>query len=183
MSLGAALLACAVGVAPATMDAIVHVESGGVVTAVHINKWPGRQPRAGTVEEAVAIARSFIAAGYTVDLGLGQLNSRNLAALGYSIEDAFDPCKNLAAGGRVLSGFYAQAVEKYGEGQTALAHALSAYNTGNLWAGFSNGYVSRYYINVSLVVPAMTTVRVAATIVPVKTTVVYDRPGYEGVFR
>ena len=148
MIAAAALLACAVNVAPVTMDAVIRVEHGSQL-AIHVNKLIGRQPQARTVTEAAGIVRSYIARGFTVDMGWSQLNSANLPHFGYTVEDAFDDCKNIAAGGAVLSAFYAMAVPIYGEGQTALKHALSGYNTGDLQRGFINGYVGRYYVNVT----------------------------------
>ena len=180
--LSAALLACAVGVAPSTMDAIVAVESGGHSLAMHVNGWSGVQPHADTVQEAVATAQRFIATGYSVDLGLGQLNSRNLSRFGMSVADAFDDCKNLAASGAVLSGFYGQAVQRFGEGQDALKAALSGYNTGDLTRGFSNGYVGKYYISASVPVLVSTNKKVAPPVMPF-TTVAYDRPGYSVVIQ
>jgi hypothetical protein len=44
-----------------------------------------------------------------------------------------------------LTRAYGRAIERFGEGQAALAAALSAYNTGGFTAGFANGYVARYY--------------------------------------
>jgi len=183
MLLSAALLACAVGVAPETMNAIVGVESGGRVLALHVNHLTGPQPsQAGTVEDAVATAQRFTRLGYTVDMGLTQLNSHNLARLGYDWKDAFDPCKNLAAGAKILSGFYGQAVGVYGEGQRALMSALSGYNTGSLWKGFNNGYVARYYINAPLATK-IETAKIEIVKKPMKqfTSVVYNRPGYGSV--
>jgi type IV secretion system protein VirB1 len=75
-----------------------------------------------------------------------QVNSRNLAELGYTIEQVLDdPCANIRAGAAVLSADYAAAVRTHGEGQAALQAALSAYNTGDFYSGFANGYVARYY--------------------------------------
>ena len=96
--------------------------------------------------DAAALARAYIAQGYTVDLGLMQVNSTNVARLGYRIEEMFEPCKNIAAGGRVLAEFYAAARPRHESEQAALRAALSAYNTGNFVAGFQNGYLSRYGI-------------------------------------
>lgn len=139
-----ALLACATGVHPATMAAVVRVESGGNPLALNVNRWRGPQPRPATVTEAAATARRFIADGFTVDMGAAQVNDRNLHALGYTIEQIFDPCTNIRAGGRILSEGYARGVAVHGEGQSALLAALSAYNTGSLTRGFGNGYVARY---------------------------------------
>lgn len=141
----AALLACALNVSPVTLEAIVRVESGGNPLALNVNRLAGAQPRPVSVADAVRLAQSYIARGHSVDLGLAQINSRNLPRLGLTIEQVFDPCTNIAASGRILTANYADAVRRWGEGQTALQAALSAYNTGSFSAGFRNGYVAKYY--------------------------------------
>jgi len=141
--IAAALLACAMSVHPTTLDAIIRVESGGNPLALHVNKAATQPPPARTVQEAASIVRRSIAAGYSVDVGIMQVNSRNLAGLGLTIEAAFDPCQNIAGGAAILTDDYARAAQQYGEGGTALLTALSAYNTGTWDRGFANGYVSR----------------------------------------
>ncbi|MDC9654365.1 lytic transglycosylase domain-containing protein [Xanthomonas perforans] len=144
---------CAPTVAAATIQHIVQVESGGNRLALNVNaKRKGEAaPRIKTKprssEEAASIAKQYIEAGYSVDLGLMQVNSRNLTSLGYTVQDMFEPCNNLAAGAAVLTSFYRGAVPKFGAGQRALLHSLSAYNTGDYWRGFSNNYVARYQAN------------------------------------
>lgn len=145
--ISAALFACAMRAAPVepgaigTLSAIVRVESGGNPLAINVN---GVGPRhAATIAGVAAIARRYIAAGRTVDLGLMQINSRNLPALGYTIEDALDPCRNVAGGAAILAADYAAAARQFGVGQGALMAALSAYNTGTFTAGFANGYVAK----------------------------------------
>jgi len=138
------LLACAPMVAPQTTSKIIQVESGGNPLAININGAPlPRVPR--DAIDAAALAREYINQGYTVDLGLMQVNSRNLERLGYSVEDMFSPCKNIDAGGRVLAAFYADARPQYADEQSALRAALSAYNTGDFSRGISNGYLARYF--------------------------------------
>ena len=141
----AALLACAMNVAPATLEAVIRVESGGDPLSLNVNRLAGPQPRSATVAEAVALAQGYIAQGYSVDLGLMQVNSRNLDALGYTIEQVLDPCTNIRGGAAILTADYAEAARSKGEGQGALQAALSAYNTGSFYHGFANGYVARYY--------------------------------------
>jgi type IV secretion system protein VirB1 len=140
-----ALLACALSVHPATLERIIAVESGGNPYALHVNHYDGPQPSKNldNAEDAAMLARFYIAAGFSVDIGEMQVNSRNLPALGYTIEDALDPCKNIAAGGIILSSFYESAAQQYGEGQRALQAAISAYNTGSFWRGVENGYMAR----------------------------------------
>jgi hypothetical protein len=82
-------------------------------------------------------------------MGLMQINSRNLGALNITVADAFDPCRNLWAGARILTSNYLQAAKTEGLGGKALLEAISAYNTGNFRAGFSNGYVRRVVSNLS----------------------------------
>jgi type IV secretion system protein VirB1 len=74
-----------------------------------------------------------------------QVNSRNLAALGTTVEQVLDPCTNLQAAATILTADYAEAARTRGDGQPALQAALSAYNTGDFYRGFANGYVARYY--------------------------------------
>jgi len=140
------MMACAPAVAHETIQQVIHVESRGDPLAINVNKGQvERKPS--NAEEASALARHYIEKGYTVDLGLMQINSTNVARLGYRIEDMFEPCKNIAAGARVLSEFYVVASYKYDNTQVALLAALSAYNTGNFIDGFTNGYIARYGVN------------------------------------
>jgi type IV secretion system protein VirB1 len=143
--IAAALLACAANVAPATLEAVIRVESGGNPLALNVNRLAGPQPHPATLADAVRLAERYIDQDYSVDLGLMQVNSRNLAAVGYSVTQVLDPCTNIQSGARILTADYAEAVRSHGEGQPALQAALSAYNTGNFYQGFANGYVAKYY--------------------------------------
>jgi type IV secretion system protein VirB1 len=144
--IAAALLACAANIAPVTLEAVIEVESRGDALALHVNGQATQPHRPADAREAAVLARNYIAQGYSVDLGLMQVNSRNLPALGYTVEEVLnDPCANIRAGAAVLTADYAAAVRVHGEGQAALQAALSAYNTGDFNRGFANGYVARYY--------------------------------------
>jgi len=139
------MLLCAPNVAPQTIEQIIQVESRGDPLAINVNG--ARLERKPTdAADAAKIARDYIAKGYSVDLGLMQVNSRNLPSLGYRVEDMFEPCKNIAAGARVLTAFYVSARPKYPDEQSALRAALSAYNTGNFERGFTNGYLAKFGI-------------------------------------
>lgn len=140
------VLSCAVFVAPDTMMSVIQNESGGDPLSIHVNKLSDdKQPkRIKTVDEAVAITERYLRAGYSVDMGLMQVNSRNLPMLGVSVAEAFEPCQNVRMGAAILAANYAQAAQKTGPGQVALLAALSAYNTGNFYEGFLNGYVAKY---------------------------------------
>ena len=132
---------CAPNVAPQTVAAIVQTESQRYPFALNVNgaRQPARQMNAAA---AAATAKRYVAAGYSVDLGLGQINSRNMRRLGLTWETVFDPCTNIAALGQILSQNY-QAVAGGRHPQTALRLALSMYNTGSTSRGFRNGYVAK----------------------------------------
>ncbi|WP_068874006.1 MULTISPECIES: lytic transglycosylase domain-containing protein [unclassified Phenylobacterium] len=134
---------CAPGVAPATLLAVARTESGLDPLAIGVNGARTGRPQPSTAAEAAAAARTLVASGRDIDLGIAQINVRNLARLGLSIESAFDPCRNLAAAAEVLREGYARGRARHGPGQAALRVALSVYNTGHAERGFANGYVAR----------------------------------------
>ena len=141
----ATVLACGQTVEPSTLRAIMRVESGGYAYAINVNGVAVQPPQPRSAAEATATAARFIKRGYSVDLGLMQVNSRNLASLGYTIAQMFDPCTNIRAGASILTADYLSAITTRPDPQTALRAALSAYNTGSFERGFFNGYVAKYY--------------------------------------
>jgi type IV secretion system protein VirB1 len=129
---------CGPTVYPATTRAVIQVESGGNAFAIGDNRLrKSFAPK--TKREAVSLASLLIGQGHSVDLGLMQVNSSHLAPMGISLEDVFDPCRNVRAGTTILSGFYRQ--HQTGNPALSLFQALSAYNTGRAWKG--PGYVNR----------------------------------------
>lgn len=142
---------CAPNVAPQTVAAIVQTESHGRPFALNVNG--GTQPPAqADAASAAATAQRYIAAGYSVDLGLGQINSRNMRWLGLTWDTVFDPCTNIAALGRVITQNYNAAIPGR-DPQTALRVALSIYNTGSSSRGFRNGYVAKVVGNAGFTEP------------------------------
>lgn len=132
---------CYPNVSLVTMGSIVAHESTNRRFAINVNgnyRLPRQPANAG---EAGATIDWLQAHGMNFDVGYGQVNSANFASLGVTGRDLLDPCTNLKAAATVLTGCYARAVKDHGEGQTALLHALSCYNTGSQTRGFSNGYV------------------------------------------
>jgi type IV secretion system protein VirB1 len=167
ISIAAALLLaeqCAPTVAPETILSIVQVESGFNALAIGVNGSPQVRTGANGRREAVAIASGLIAAGRNIDLGLAQINSKNLGWLHLSVEDAFDPCRNLAASARVLQDGYARARPQATDEQAALATAFSFYNTGKPDRGFANGYVAKVARAAERIVPAIRSAAVAPVV-------------------
>jgi type IV secretion system protein VirB1 len=147
---------CAANVPVSTLEAIARTESGLYPYALSINRphqlarrqgWRRgtitleRQPA--SLEEAIAWTRWLLARGVTVSIGLLQVNSEHAKALRVTLDELFEPCVNLWAGGTILAETYSATARTQGEGLPALDTALSYYNSGTPQIGFQNGYVSQ----------------------------------------
>jgi type IV secretion system protein VirB1 len=143
----ALLQQCAPQVAAVTMAAVIKQESGGNPLALHDNT-TGQSYRPSNLAEAVRLARTLIQARHSVDLGLAQINSRNLPALGLEADQVFDPCSNLHAAQVIL-------LRAWSQSGGSLRGALSAYNTGNATGGAGARYSARVYSQAGVVVPAI----------------------------
>lgn len=138
--------ACAPAADPHIIERIIRVESNNNPFAVNINgAHLDYKPK--NLQSAVNLAYFYIKRGYSVDLGLMQINSKNLFKLGYGVQDIFNPCLNIAVGANVLAENYRRAIKHFKNKQMALRGALSAYNTGNFTAGYKNAYIMKYYLD------------------------------------
>ena len=125
--------------------AIATQESNGVATAFYINKWEMKQFKNLSLDDAVLVANKVIEEGYTVDVGMMGINSRNVERFGLTIKEAFDPCTNINIGEQILHENISLALSNGYEGNEAIKAALSMYNTGSLKRGFRNGYVDKVW--------------------------------------
>lgn len=122
---------CAAQVAPATMTAIVRVESGGNPWALYNNN-TGQSIHPPSYRQALADVRLALAMGQKMDVGLAQVDTENFAAYGLTPASALNACTNLHVGAEILATDYHHAASVYGPGQVALFHAFEAYNSGRL---------------------------------------------------
>jgi type IV secretion system protein VirB1 len=113
-------LQCAPSVDPHMIVAIGQRESQLDPLTVHDNT-TGQVLHGDGVVQAAA---QLISAGHSVDLGLMQINSRNLDMLGLPLRNAFSACSSVEAAAKLLSLF-------------------SRYNTGSPTRGVANGYALR----------------------------------------
>lgn len=95
---------CAPAVAPHTIAAIVDAESSNYVFAINVNGVASQPRRPRNEAEAIATARSYVARGYSVDLGLGQINSRNMGWLGLTWDGSVAKIVKLEHAWRRLDG-------------------------------------------------------------------------------
>ncbi|WP_312283643.1 lytic transglycosylase domain-containing protein [Candidatus Igneacidithiobacillus taiwanensis] len=123
---------CAPEIAPATMTAIVRVESGGNPWVLWDNTANrGYHPK--SRQEALRILRILLAAGHQVDVGIAQVDSENFAQYHLTPKTALNACRNLQAGAQILQADWQQALSRGMTGQAALYHAFEAYNSGHLF--------------------------------------------------
>ena len=138
------LMMCAPGVDPVTMAAVVMQESGGRPWVIHNNT----TRKSATFESkaaAVAAAVAAVGRGESVDMGLVQINSKNLPALGLSVAQVFDPCTNIAAGASILTAGYVRT--------GSLPSALSIYNTGRSDSKVGVTYTQKVFAHAGVKVP------------------------------
>ena len=132
---------CSFGVHPATVVAIIQAESDVNPLALNINSL-ARQPKsAQSIHAAAQLAQTYIDAGYSVDMGLMQVNSQHLKRFIATPIQILEPCQNILIGTTILHENYLWAQRSGLEGDAAMRAALSAYNTGNFTNGVTNGYV------------------------------------------
>jgi type IV secretion system protein VirB1 len=146
---------CAPSINIRTLGSLVRQESRANPFAINIDGAKALDHQPTTQAEAMVTAQALLTQGDNIDVGLGQINSRNFQWLGLSLAQLFDPCENLRAAAQVLSDCYARGVAASGQGQDALHAALSCYNTGSLSNGISNGYVRRVMAQATLPVPEL----------------------------
>ncbi len=132
---------CAPGVPERVLRGVARTESNFYPWRLHDNSTHFSASPA-SLANAEAQATAWIAEGHSVDLGLMQINSANLPALGMTIDQALDPCASLAGGAAVLRAAYGAGPVGSGQ-QAALLMALSIYNTGSPLKGIMNGYARR----------------------------------------
>jgi type IV secretion system protein VirB1 len=160
---------CAASVAPQTVVGIAKTESGLNPLAIHDNA-TGLSYAPDSTNEAIALASSLILGQrHSVDLGLMQINSANLATSDLDIAHAFDACHSMGAGARILSGAFYH----------ALRVALSTYNTGDPQRGIDNGYVARVEAAATVLPGTAPTVPAAAPQTPATPSGTSARAGWD----
>lgn len=126
---------CAPEVHPATMKALVQVESGfnpyaiGVVGGSLV-----RQPK--TQAEALATINELERRGFNYSVGYAQINKHNFKQYGLTPILALNPCESLRAGSKILAKCFTTAKGKFSSQQDALMGAFSCYYSGNFQTGF-----------------------------------------------
>lgn len=136
MAVSSLVARCAPGVGPVTMSALVAYESSYRALAIGDNT-THRSYFPPNARAANGLAIRLLRDGDSIDVGYAQINSANFARFHLTARSAFEPCTNLATGAAILREAYRGAASRFGYGQIALVHALSAYNSGGYFAGLA----------------------------------------------
>jgi len=146
---------CAPSAAPDTLQAVALTESALHPFALSLNYpatvatynglhnqevYLSRQPE--TLDEAIHWTRWLHSHGYTVSIGLMQINSENAARYGVTVRRLFDPCTNVAIGARMLGEIYSTTQHSTKPDVNSLMSTFSAYNSGSFTTGLKNGYAA-----------------------------------------
>ena len=129
------------------MSAIVKQESGGNPFVLHDNT-SGKSYRPASSVEAAKLASDLIKQGHSVDIGLAQINSRNLSSLNLDAKQVLDPCTNIHAAQTIL-------LRGWKQSGGDLRGALAAYNTGNTGSAVGAQYAAQVFGQAGVIVPAI----------------------------
>lgn len=140
-------------VAPETVAAFAQAESRLNPFAIFDNS--ARKSYApASAEEAIAIAKSLLDRGHSIDAGLMQINSANFVRTGLDAVTAFDPAQSVRAGAQILADAYQWCQDRQPAAEPLRCMA-SVYNTGRATAGERNGYVGKVFAAADHLVPAI----------------------------
>ena len=134
---------CAPNIAQVTMMAIVKTESNNQYLAINLNGGLRLRLMPNSYTQAESWVNYLEKNNYNFDVGLAQINIKNIHKYGYHAYEVLEPCTNLQIAAKILSNNYNRAQASSLTNQEALKKAISAYNTGNYRSGFSNGYVAK----------------------------------------
>jgi type IV secretion system protein VirB1 len=147
---------CAPTAPLSTLAALIITESDGNPNAMQIDfpnallrRWrlPAgtlrlqRQPK--DAREAGEWIAYLNARRISVDVGLMQISTDEAVRRHIRPAALLDPCTNIRTGWSILEDDYKTEVNHFGQGQIALQHALSRYNTGDTNRGIDNGYLAQ----------------------------------------
>jgi type IV secretion system protein VirB1 len=133
-------MACGSQIEQETLRAVAAIESHFDPLTLRDNTTHEAFHLAG-LPAAMNLAKDRLKRRHSIDVGLMQINSGNLASLNLSLADAFDACRSIGAATSILQGAYRVGGTET-EKQAALLIALSRYNTGKPLAGVVNGYAN-----------------------------------------
>ena len=129
---------------------IIRVESSFKPWSINVNGVAGSF----SFEKRQQASRKIIdllESGANFDVGLMQVNNKNLLKFKVDERQALDPCLNIYLGSKIFHDAYVTVISSNQIYQNPLLITLSVYNTGNFTSGFTNGYVKKYSLQRSAI--------------------------------
>lgn len=131
------------------MQSVISVESSHNPYAIGVvNARLLRQPQ--NLAEAKVTAHYLEQAGYNYSLGVAQVNRSNFNRFKLSLDNVFDTCTNLNAGGQILAECLNRALIQ-GYQQQATHKALSCYYAGQLNSRVGSQYANKFLAKLTLI--------------------------------
>ena len=131
------------------MQSVISVESSHNPYAIGVvNAHLLRQPQ--NLAEAKATARYLEQTGYNYSLGVAQVNRSNFNRFKLSLDNVFNTCTNLNAGGLILAECLNRALTQ-GYQQQATLKALSCYYAGQLNSRVGAQYANKVLAKLTLI--------------------------------
>ncbi len=142
------LAKCSSRVHPITLQAIIKTESNKNPLAIGLNDGFSLRHQPRDIAQAIRWVNELEDQGRNIDIGLGQINIKNIHHYGLHGRDALNPCINIQLMEKILLRNYQNAEHKSQNlTKITIYQAISAYNTGNFHSGFNNQYVWRVVAN------------------------------------
>lgn len=130
------------------MRSVISVESSHNPYAIGVvNARLLRQPQ--NLAEAKATAHYLEQAGYNYSLGVAQVNRSNFNRFNLNLDNSFDICANLNAGGQILAECFNRAVAQ-GYQKQATVKALSCYYSGQFNSRVGSQYANKVMAKLTL---------------------------------
>lgn len=130
------------------MMRVISVESSHNPYAIGVvNAHLQRQPQ--NITEAIATAQFLENAGYNYSVGLAQINRSNFSRFNLYLDNVFDACTNLNAGGQILRECINRASAR-GYQADATHRALSCYYSGQLNSAVGTQYANKVLAKLSV---------------------------------
>ncbi len=135
------IMHCAPNIDIKLMESIIYVESKGNQYAINVNKGDHLTRQPYNYIEAIGWVNYLEKNNYNFDVGIAQINIKNIHKYGLRGIDALNPCVNLELANIILVNDYilVRKTFKY----NLVLNTLSIYNSGNYITGYKNGYIKK----------------------------------------
>ena len=139
------IINCAPNIDLKLMKSIITVESGGNEYAINVNGYIHLLRQPSNYYEAVGWINYLEKNNYNFDIGIAQINIKNIHKFRLKAIDALNPCVNLRLANIILVKEYIKVTKLFKYNR--VFNTLSAYNSGNYTTGYNNNYIKKIILH------------------------------------